>query len=244
MTAVLALLAGNPVPPSGGVSKALTTSAENKGSAVSSLTVTLSFASAGDVVILMSFNTTVGTAQTVSGAASSHITWTKRTSLTWTNTSGSTGKDNMEIWWGHVTGSITSEVVTVTYTGTIDGAALNIFGISGCAVPTAPWDTNGACSGTWHITTNGSNTVQTISGISTDSTVPMVICMMGSSDQNVNGITKPSGFNQIQDEFNTTGTNFSTCASFYDLLAAAESSASFTFTGTFSNNGTIIDNLA
>ena len=225
--------------------KAIDGSAGNKFSSASSGTVTLTTTQANDVVILLVHNEKNASAQTVSTVTSPHLTWARRTAQAWTDTGASSTKENMEIWWAHAGAALSSEVITVTLSGAIDDASMVAFGVSGSPSPSSPWDANGSVPGFANYTGAESASPVTVSGISTNSSVPTAIGFMASAGAgNFNTITPPSGFTVILSEINAGGTNFSISEGIYENFTSALSGASFSATGDFSDFGMVIDALA
>ncbi len=210
----------------------------------SSGTVTLTTTLANDVIIICIHNEKSGSAQTVSTVTSTHLTWARRTSQAWLNSGGDASSNNQEIWWATASSALTSEVITVTLSAATDDASMAAFGVNGCPTPSSPWDANGAVPAMAFTTTvTDSTTPLTVSGISTNSTVPMLIGFLGASEGNALGI--PTGTTSIVNILNSGGVNFSHTEAFFENFSSAVSSASLsTSTNNVPRAGMIIDALA
>jgi hypothetical protein len=224
----------------GGGTKAIDGSATGQFSLTNTGTVSLTTSTA-NVIILTVHNQKVASAQTVSTVTSSHLTWARRTSDAWVDTVTVFADENMEIWWAHASGPLSSEVITVTLTGAIDDASMVAFGVTNCATPTAPWDSNGAVPAfADNVSSSPANV--TVSGVSTTSTSPMVIGFIATGGSYSPGI--PTGTTSIASVRNVGGsTGYSYSSAFYHNYSSALSSASFTTTSTSGNVGMIIDAL-
>lgn len=119
----------------------------------SDATVTLTTSSSNDVIVLMiTINDT-----TVSSVSSSNVTgWGLRKQQ-----AVSGGGFYIEEWAGVAASPLSSEVITVTFTGTSEHCVIDAIGISGADTSTK-WDSNGALpdgqtTGTCSITTTNSD---------------------------------------------------------------------------------------
>lgn len=225
--------------------KAIDGTAGGQFSTTNTGTVTLTTTQSNDVIILMFYheNKPGSTSPTISTVTSSHLTWAKRKGYTF-NTGSGTNCQDLEIWWATASAALTSEVITITLTGSIDDAAYHAFGVSGCPNPSAPWDTNVSLAGAnVAAPTAVGTTTLTVSGVSTTSTVSMVIGAWGNTFNH--DITIPSGTTQVRSpQHNGGGTFFAYMGSFYQNYSSAVSSASYTGTvGSADVWGMVIDAL-
>ena len=186
-------------------------------------TVTLSTTLANDVIVLMYFHQQTS-AQTIATVTSPHLTWTKRKN--YPSTVGSRSTD-LEIWWAPSSAVLTSEVITITTTAGIDGAAYHAFGVHGCANIASPWDGNSSLA-TAQNTGNAVSSL-TISGISTNSGAPLIIGCTGAVNPYI--IPQPAGTTPIRaDEHNGAGGLWAYFTSFYQSNSTALVGASYTAT--------------
>lgn len=121
---------------------------------------------AADRILLLTFTGSDPSVmpEIASVASTSSFVWKLRQKIQSTSTQG---PQALETWWAHATSDVDNEVVTATYTGTIDATSLSIKAISGCGNLTAPFDKNGSLpANTVNNTNTGSNTV--VINVSTD----------------------------------------------------------------------------
>lgn len=200
-------------------------------------TVTLSTTTANDLIVLMYFHEQTS-ARTIATVTSPHLTWTKRSNYAVTLNGF---PSDLEIWWAPSSAVLTSEVVTITTTGTIDDAAYHVFGVNGCANIASPWDTNGSLA-TARANANPA-TSATVSGVSTNSTVPMILGCTGAPINST--IIKPVGTTQVRaPQNNPGGSKYAYFTSFYQNYSSAVASASYTTTDGNTNWAMVIDALA
>jgi hypothetical protein len=203
-------------------------------------TVTLTTTQANDVIILSYFHNGGSGARTIATVTSPHLTWAKRSQNGW----GGGPSDN-EIWWATASSPLTSEVITITLAGgNIDDAAYHAFGVHGCPNPSSPWDTHASLATAFAAAAAPQSGPLTISSISTNSSVPMLIGNTGTYNNVV--ISPPSGTTLVRaDQFNSGGILFARASTFYQNFSSQISSASFSSTpATNTNWGMTIDALA
>jgi hypothetical protein len=186
-------------------------------------TVTLTTTQANDVIILSYYHNANLGPRTIATVTSAHLTWARRSRNAWGSDS-----DN-EIWWATASSPLTAEVITITLaSGNIDDAAYHAFGVSGCPNPSSPWDLHASLT-TAFTSAFAQSTPLTLSGISTNSSVPMLIGNTGS--YNNIAITPPSGTTAVRsDQVNTGGILFARTSTFYRNYSSQISSASFSTT--------------
>lgn len=224
-------------PPAAVNNKAIDGHATGTFSGTNTGTVTLTTTSANDVIVVMISSEKIASAQTVSTVTSSQVTFAKRAGLAFVNANNNSNQ-NLEIWWGKAPAALTAEVITITLSGNIDDASYTAFGVSGAANPASPWDTNVSVPAS-NKNTSGTASTVTVSGVTTNSSIPMMIGMYGSSTNATSTIT---GFTQISQITNPGGALFSTTAAYFENFSNAQSSASYVY----SSNavfGAIIDAL-
>jgi hypothetical protein len=97
---------------------------------------------AGCVLVAGIHSEQTGVYHPVTGIASSNgLTWAKRTAKQWVDAGGV--NNNFEIWWAAAPGTITSEVLTISFSGTVDACTSIVFSTFGPSL-SSPWDTNGS----------------------------------------------------------------------------------------------------
>lgn len=209
-------------------------------STASTGTVTLTTTQSNDVIILSYFHNGGSGAHTISTVTSAHLTWAKRSQRGWGG-----GPSDTEIWWATASSPLTSEVITITLAPAtnIDDAAYHAFGVSGCPNPASPWDTNASLATAFAFVAPSSSPL-TVSGVSTDSPIPMLIGNTGT--YNNIAITKPATTTLVRaEQINSGGTLFARTNTFYQNFSSPISSASFSSTpASGANWGMVIDALA
>jgi hypothetical protein len=203
-------------------------------------TVTLTTANAGDVIVLSVETLNVGAGFAVTSVTSASLTWTRRTTKTWTDTGGAGIFNHLDIWWAPASAALSAEVITVTLAGTNTATALIAYGVSGSPNNASPWDTNVSVPGFAVNPGQNAPAVITVAGITTDSSVPMALYVFGTVA--TAGLpTIPAGFTSIASKVQGAFRN-SNSQDAYKNSSSALSSASFS-SGS-GNGGMIIDALA
>lgn len=202
----------------------------NKTSATATLTTTQT----NDVVIacvgVNSVSTTAVTVSTITDGAG--LTWTKRSSVG--GADSNSHYDDLECWWAASSGSLTSDVITVTTTASTDTIAIYAFGISG-ANTSSPFDTNASLpkAGT-NLTATSTN--PTVSAFSTTSTNTFAFAVM-TTNSNASGSlpsSAPTGWTNLDTLSFNGSASFNDGQNAYDVYGAAQSSLTLTFgSGTF-----------
>lgn len=206
-------------------------------------TVTLTTTKANDVIVLMFYaEHSGGAAQTISSVTSPHLTWAKRKGYSWTYTAAGPVPSTHEIWWAPASAALSSEVITITMTGTIDDAAYQVFGVNGCSNISSPWDTNASLpSANADTGATSFNTSSTVSGVSTDNP-GMIIGSWGSWRSIV--VTLPPGTTAVRaPQQNGGGSQFAYIQAFYETISSPASGLSFTTSNTSASWSVIIDAL-
>jgi len=187
-------------------------------------TCVLTTTQANDVIIVMVHCEKTGSAQTVASVTSPHVTFSKRSSLAFVNTNNSSNQ-NLEVWWGVAASALSAETITITLSAATDDASYVAFGVSGCNNPSSPWDTNAAMPASNKNATGTASTV-TVSGVTTNSSIPMLISMFGSS---ANVVSTISGFTTIASRTNAGGALFSSILASFENFSNAQSNASYIY---------------
>ena len=223
-------------------SKSIDGSAKATFAFTNSGTVTLTTTQTNDVIVLVYYGATLSpnAARTVSTVTSSGLTWTKRSGNTYTHASGNTDRSSIEIWWAVAAAALTSHVITVTTSGNVDNGYLNVFGVRGCATPSAPWDTHASLATAFAAMDN--NDPLSVSGVSTVSTTPFMIA--GSGAPSLYPYLM-NGFGQIQLSQDSTAAHYASLQSSWNLKVVAASSTAFSGAAGSPTHGVIvIDALA
>lgn len=190
-------------------------------SSSSSSMVTLSTANSGDIVVVAVTMEQSPTALTISSVTSSHLTFTFRGRAQ--ETISPTAKTTVEFWAAQATGSLTSEVITVTSSASVDDGVIFVFGVSGSASPSAPWDSNASLpyandpgnSGTYSAT------------VSTDSSSTMLLWASGNYSPAT--MQNPgAGWSSLYAGLNGGAARYSQIRIYYKLVSSTLASASFT----------------
>jgi hypothetical protein len=203
-------------------------------------TVTLTTVNAGDVILLSVHTLNVGAAFAVTSVTSASLTWTRRTTKSWTDTGGAGIFNNLDIWWAPASAALSAEVITVTLAGVNTATALIAYGVSGSPNNASPWDTNVSVPGFAANPDNNSAAVITVAGITTNSSVPTAIYAFGTVA--TAGVpTIPAGFTSIA-SMTQGGFRSAHSQDAYKNSSSALSGASFS-SGS-GNGGMIIDALA
>ena len=181
-------------------------------------TVTLSTTKTNDVIVLLvaSEQTTL---QTVSSVTSAHLTWTRRGGGN-IFFAGQGCYNNLEVWWAPSTGILTSEVITVTMTGSIDDVAMAAFGVNGAANIASPWDT-----GTLPVVTTGSPAAAPV--FSTSQAHDFIFAASSS----LLFSTETSSWTSLASVTNGGGARGIAVASFYETVSATQSGVTASLTG-------------
>jgi hypothetical protein len=222
--------------------KAIDGTAGGQFSTTSTGTVTLTTTQPNDVIILSYFHNGGSGAHTIASVTSAHLTWAKRSQHGWGG-----GPSNNEIWWATASAPLTSEVITITLTPAtnIDDAAYHAFGVSGCPNPSSPWDTDASLAAAFASVVNSTPASLTISGVSTSSSIPMLIGNTGT--YNNIAIAAPSGTTAVRaEQINSGGILYARTSTFYKNYSSPLSGASFSSTqpGSSASWGMVIDALA
>lgn len=144
---------------------------------------------AGDIVVITvgteSPTGTPVTASTVIDTGIAGLTFTKWAGAARTFTSNCGGSIpacsiDTEVWWAYSSGTLTSENVTVTLTGTAGEVGVSYASVIGVYSHTTPFDVNASLP----LITAGANSIPTATGFSTSSTDDLLI-VWGTSDTHV-----------------------------------------------------------
>lgn len=122
----------------------------NEFSSATFQTLTLTTHATNEVLVLSVMNTALAPTnfRTVVSVTGGGLTWTKYASNSIADgayiVSNPTGHGGMslEVWWAYSAAILTSAVFTVTFSGQPSKGLVTLLGFSGCATPSAPWDTN------------------------------------------------------------------------------------------------------
>ncbi len=182
-------------------------------------TVTLTTSLTNDIIVVAA----------VSGGAINHITGiTDTAGLTWAKRSAkafNTIQDE-EIWWALSTGALTSDAISVTFTGGPSSARVTAFGVNG-ANTTTPWDTNASLPAITNVTSANSIGLM----ISTTNANCMLIGFLYGTGVGT-GIVRPTGFTALEA---FSGNDLST-----SIVSAAQPSVTETWSWTTATAAALI----
>lgn len=151
------------------------------------VTVTLTTTKTADILYLFSVTGNVGS--NISGITStSGLTWTNRIAPFASPLSAL----QMETWWAFAPNALSSEVISITYSGGAATPRIAVIGINGAASSTAPFDANASIPAKAAVTTTTSAT----NTISTNNANVFLIGMLR-GEATLGTITEPSGFTSI-----------------------------------------------
>lgn len=194
-------------------------------------TATLTTSLTNDIIVVVIATGDAASTQTVSSVASANVTYAKRKDFAVTTNGGQ--KLNLEVWWGLATSALTSEVITVTVSGSLGTNTIIAFGVNGSSNTAAPWDTNVALPATGSDVT-GVTTQPTVTGISTTAAATMLLSFM--AEARATAQTAGTGYTLVKTQTNAGGLVSDTTS------AAEQKTVSTTQSGVSSTFGTNIDN--
>ncbi|MDB5612061.1 MAG: hypothetical protein JWP25_8961 [Bradyrhizobium sp.] len=205
----------------------------------SSDTVTISV-SAGSVVLVCVHQAHPSVTETVASATSAHLTFAQRGAISHINSNVDGHHQEYEYWWAHATSALTSEVITVTSSGTPTAATIEAFECQNVTNPSSPWDGNGSLPVS---NANGSvNTAASVSGVSTNSGAP-VIFFLNSATQGLSATF--TGFTTIGGSgLANIGSVFSLQRNWFEQFNSTQSGASYSVTGNSADWMVIVDAFA
>lgn len=150
---------------------AVTFLASNPSPGTTSSTITITTTGAGRVVLFVGFETaTLPSHQTISGVSGAGATWARRATF---NGGGAPSSGQVcDEWYADLPAAVTSQVVTVTFSGTIDAAVLFAVLVSSTTGNAIGYDANADLPIS---PSNGG----TLPGISTDSANPVLLVFNG-----------------------------------------------------------------
>lgn len=186
-------------------------------------TVTLTTTLPGTIVVIVA-NEGVDNANpcpTVSSVTASGLTFTRRGGknlLNYASNFGIAVPENVEIWWAPSAASVTSKVITVAWSGTLDDACLLAFGVSGSYDATSPWDTNVSLPG--FNSTSNTTTVPTKPTYSTTAADTFIFAI----SEGLTTVTPTSAWTTIATIANTGGGRNCELGVFYQIVSAAQTS--------------------
>ena len=187
----------------------------------SSTTLTLTTSNANDIIVMVATINDSATGPSVSSITSSNTTgWARRTSANVT----AIPQESIDIWYGTAANALSSEVITVNWSGTVTFVTIDIFGISG-ADTTTKSDSNASCP----VSNSTLNTDSTISTSNANDFIIGAYRFSGTANP-----TQGSGWTKI------SGANFQLAE--YKIVSATQSSLDITIgTGNADNNGGVAD---
>lgn len=196
----------------------------------SSGTISLTTTHSGDMIFVGVFNesasTTVRTVSSVSDTAS--LSWTCRPNQ---NNGSSLPGSSLQLCYATASGTLSSDTITVTLSGSTDDASLVAFGLTSSA--------NGIDSNVSLPGYAGSST-GTVT-FSTSHTSDVLVGLVGWATNVNNPPTYPAGWTSIDYNFNHGGTNWSSLGIGFTRVTTAQSSATFASTGGGGNGISVVD---
>lgn len=188
-------------------------------STASSGTVTLTTSLTNDIVVVaIGFESTIGQgAQTVSSVAASGLTFHQRGAQAYLSPASPNANVQLEIWWASAASALTSEIITVTLSGTIDNESMVAFGVNGVLNLAAPWDTNASLPA---FTTGSPATAPTFS-----TTQRNDFLLAAGTTPNIFQPGQSPPYTAIATANNTGGVNFSHTTVAYDVVSTPQSGA-------------------
>lgn len=198
--------------------------------ATSSATVTLSTTATNELISVAICIENAAAARTVSSVTStSGLVWTKRSSQSTTN------NVLIERWWAFTAAIVTSEVITVTLSGSIDAGCLIASSVHGLFNPGLPYDPNVGVP----ISAVATSTppAATYSTTNVDDLLIAIYC-----SNNSTGVTAPAGWTKVISGVNGSGASrFCTAALYAKSVTGAQTSQTFTATASGLNNVLTVD---
>lgn len=209
--------------------------------------VTLSTTNAGDIIVLCVYsedNGHAGGPLVVNAVSSTHTTgWTKRASTTSPDNVQNGAGAALDVWYGVASAPLTGEVISFTFSGTVDDWGAVCSGWSGVDQAT-PWDTNVAIPAS--NTSNAGTTDPSVTGVSTSANNTVVLAFAGSTGNGnfSNPSSAPSGFSGQGTPGSTGGGRlFAECYGAYQAQTAPQSGITVAFTTAVSGWISIVDAL-
>jgi len=177
------------------------------------------------------------------GVSGGGLTWNKRTQATTFQGSGQAtyNGQTLELWWALAPTALAAVTMTATCSATFDGAAMLLFGVSGCNT-TNPWDANVSLAAR---ATNFFATVPTFTNISTTQANDFLIFGFGSNGNQTIG-TVPTGFTSIGARVNgSPPVNFAAVGAASLGVTVAQTSQTYAWGSAFTTaaNAVIFDAL-
>lgn len=130
-----------------GIENVTSVEADNLGSPYQK-TITVSTSGTDRICVLMIYaeNNTATPPTVATPPTSAHVTWTKAFSATPAQSGPYGGGDpvDMEVWVGEASSQLSSEVVTVTWSGAVDGGGIIFMAVSGASSAVPFMDPNSA----------------------------------------------------------------------------------------------------
>ncbi len=169
------------------------------------------------ILVFVSWQNQASPKALTTNVTSSHLTFAKRSAKI------DAGNDHaVEIWWARASGTLSSEVITVTWDNAVAGAAICAQAIQNAT----GWDTNSSLP-----KTGGTSTMPgTVSGVSTDNANDLLIYAMTTTTQPGSSFPPPTGYTVIIEQ-----TNFNDIANFatqvVGCLSVSATQSSITVTG-------------
>jgi len=190
--------------------------------ALSSGSVSITTATAGDIIVLVVFaerTNAQGSYTTVSSVSGGPGGWARRSQAQSHN--GTDPYNNLEVWWAYASGTLSGASITVNMSATVDNAALLIFGVKNPASTSSPWDANGSLPAS----SNSSAAPTPGITVSTTSGTNLLLEFYGSSSGPAAPTLGSAGTTFIANAHNAAGVNWGNAAGAYEYLPTALTSA-------------------
>lgn len=199
-----------------------------------SLTTTLT----NDLIVVAVYSETNNFPPTsVSAISGGGLSWTKRSSKTF---SGGSGGD-FEIWYASSAGTLTGAALSATFSSSVDDWAFMAFGVNG-ANATTPWDSNSSLPA---FSTPTSGNKPSVSPVCTTGANDLLLAFMGATADNItNQNAVPSGFTKINSAGTNAGSLFAEVSTASEQIASPLSLATITWNVSNGTTTLIFDALA
>ena len=176
-------------------------------------------------VILVAIASEQTSVVNVSSVTSAHLTFTFRGRKSGAAASGRTA--TIELWWAPSTGTLSSEVITVTMASNIDDAIMFAVGVHGCHSISAPFDSNVSLPGVGSV--NGSGVAEAV--ISTSQADDLIMSFFASTGGNVSSGTPVGATTLTANGNNGGGLGICSIGSFRSAVSSTQSNLSVGQTG-------------
>mgnify|MGYP000541269931 CR=1 FL=1 len=188
-------------------------------------TCTLSTSTADDWIIIAVYNeVTSGSAPAVSAVTSSNLTFS------FYYRSNSSAKGSMEIWKAKASGTLSSEVISITWATGFDDATFFALGVKDCNA-SDPFDPNASLPAK---NSGGAGAWTPSITVSTDNPNDLFLVFFGTPTSGAGTPVTPTSFSRLLTATNAGGTLFSTLA--MDTRSVSSTQSSYTVVASAGGN--------